>query len=93
MLTFNVVFGMTVQDLSEAGGAFLGIDDLSFHETVEPGDTIYAESEVVEARESDSRPHQGIVTWHTEGRNSDDELVVEYNRTNLINKRNPPEDD
>jgi itaconyl-CoA hydratase len=92
MLAFNVVFGMTVQDLSEAGGAFLGIDDLSFHETVYPGDTLYAESEVVEKRESDSRPHQGIVTWHTQGRTSDDELVVDYHRSNLIDKRNLPED-
>jgi len=92
MLAFNVVFGMTVQDLSEAGGAFLGIDDLTFHETVYPGDTLYADSEVVQKRESDSRPHQGIVTWHTEGHNANGDLVVEYDRSNLIDKRNPPED-
>lgn len=92
MLVFSVVFGMTVQDLSEAGGAFLGIDDLTFHETVYPGDTLYADSEVVETRESESRPHQGIVTWHTEGRNADGDLVLDYDRSNLIDKRNPPED-
>lgn len=92
MLAFNVVFGMTVQDLSEAGGAFLGIDDLTFGETVYPGDTLYADSEVVEKRESDSRPHQGIVTWHTQGHNSNDDLVVDYHRSNLIDKRHPPEE-
>jgi len=92
-LAFNVVFGMSVQDLSEAGGAFLGIDDLEFHETVYPGDTLYADSEVITKRESDSRPHQGIVTWHTKGIRPDEELVLEFERSNLINKRNPPEEE
>jgi itaconyl-CoA hydratase len=91
LLAFNVVFGMSVQDLSEAGGAFLGIEDLEFHQTVYPGDTLYADSTVVSKRESDSRPHQGIVTWHTRGTRGDGELVLEYERTNLIAKRNPPE--
>lgn len=91
MLAFNVVFGMSVQDLSEAGGAFLGIDDLIFYQTVEPGVTLYAESEVIKTRKSDSRPHQGIVTWHTKGRTGDGNIVLEYNRSNLIDKRNPPE--
>lgn len=89
LLAFNVVFGMSVQDLSEAGGAFLGLDDLTFHETVYPGDTLYADSTVVEKRESSSRPHQGIVTWHTRGTNSDNDLVLDYERTNLIDRRNP----
>ncbi len=93
MLVFNVVFGMSVQDLSEAGGAFLGIDNLTFHETVEPGDTLYAKSKVLSKRESSSRPHQGIVQWYTEGTRPDGELVVEYERTNLVDKRNPPEND
>lgn len=91
-LAFNVVFGMSVQDLSEAGGAFLGIDDLTFHRDVYPGDTLYANSEVVRTRESESRPHQGIVTWHTEGVTADGEPVLEYERTNLIAKRDHVED-
>ena len=93
LLAFNVVFGMSVQDLSEAGGAFLGIDNLKFHDTVYPGDTLYADSEVVSKRESESRPHQGIVHWATEGTRPNGDLVVEFERKNLINKRNPPEDD
>lgn len=87
LLAFNVVFGMSVQDLSEAGGAFLGIDNLQFHETVYPGDTLYANSEVVSKRESESRPHQGIVHWRTEGVRPNGDLVVEFERKNLINKR------
>lgn len=92
MLAFNVVFGMSVQDLSEAGGAFLGISSLKFHETVYPDDTLYSRSEVLEKRESDSRPHQGIVTWHTNGLRPDGTLILEYERSNLIDKRNPPTD-
>jgi len=92
LLAFNVVFGMSVQDLSEAGGAFLGISDLEFHETVYPGDTLYADSTVLAKRESDSRPHQGIVTWHTEGTRPDGTLVLDYERTNLIDKRDPTEE-
>lgn len=87
LLAFNVVFGMSVQDLSEAGGAFLGIEDLQFHETVHPGDTLYANSEVLSKRESDSRPHQGIVSWATEGVRPNGDPVVTFERTNLINKR------
>lgn len=93
LLAFNVVFGMSVQDLSEAGGAFLGIENLRFHETVYPGDTLYADSEVISKRESDSRPHQGIVHWYTKGTRPDGSLVLEYERKNLIDKRNPPEED
>jgi len=92
MLAFNVVFGMSVQDLSEAGGAFLGIENLEFHETVYPGDTLYADSEVLNRRESSSRPHQGIVHWYTKGTRPDGDLVLEYERKNLIAKRNPPEE-
>lgn len=93
LLAFNVVFGMSVQDLSEAGGAFLGIEDLKFHESVYPGDTLYADSEVLNKRESNSRPHQGIVHWYTKGTRPDGELVLEYERKNLIGKREYNESD
>jgi acyl dehydratase len=84
MLVLCTVVGLSVEDLSEAGGPFLGIDDLTFHRPVHPGDTLSAASTVVAARPSRSRPGTGVVTWHTEGRNQRDELVVEYRRTNLV---------
>jgi itaconyl-CoA hydratase len=87
MLAFTTVFGLTVEDLSEAGGPFLGLDELTFHRAVYPGDTLTAASEVVDMRESGSRPGSGVVTWHTEGRNQRGELVVDYRRTNLVAKR------
>ncbi len=86
MLVFGVVFGLSVEDLSERGGLFLGIDDLTFQEPVYPGDTVTARSTVVSKRESESRPGQGIVTWHTEGFNERGERVVEFKRSNLIPK-------
>jgi len=91
LLVFNVVNGMSVQDLSEAGGAFLGIEDLRFQRPVYTGETLYANSEVLSKRESDSRPNQGIVTWKTVGQLPDETQVIEYERTNLVDKRNPPE--
>jgi itaconyl-CoA hydratase len=84
MLVFTTVLGLSVEDLSEAGGPFLGVDELAFHEPVHPGDTLSARSEVVAARPSESRPGTGIVTWRTEGRNQRDELVVDFRRSNLV---------
>lgn len=87
MLVFLVVFGLSVEDLSEAGGLFLGVDALTFHQPVYPGETLLARSTVVTRRESSSRPTSGIVTWHTEGLNQNGEVVVDFRRTNLVNKR------
>ncbi len=87
LLVFLTVFGLSVEDLSEAGGLFLGVDDLSYHQVVYPGDTLTARSTVTDLRESESRPDQGIVTWHTEGFNQRGERVIDFHRTNLIVKR------
>lgn len=86
-LVFLVVFGLSVEDLSESGGLFLGVDDLTFHKPVYPGDTLVARSTVVDRRESSSRPESGIVTWHTEGFNSAGELAMDFRRTNFVIKR------
>lgn len=88
-LVFNTVFGMSVQDLSENGTAFLGVEELSFPLPVYPGDTLYARSTVLSRRESGSKPGMGIVGWHTQGFNQRDELVCEFKRSNLIFKKNP----
>jgi acyl dehydratase len=86
-LVFLTVFGLSVEDLSEAGGLFLGVEELTFHRPVYPGDTVTARSTVVDMRESESRPNVGIVTWHTEGFNQHDELVIDYRRSNFVSKR------
>ncbi len=87
MLVFTTVFGLTVEDLSEGGGAFLGVEQLTFHAPVYPGDTLTARSTVVDRRESASNKDMGIVTWHTEGFNQKGVRVIDFRRTNLVNKR------
>jgi acyl dehydratase len=87
LLIACTVVGISVEDLSEAGGPFLGINNLTFHRPVYPGDTVTARSTVVSKRESQSRGGFGIVTWSTEARNQRDEIVLSYERTNLVAKR------
>ena len=86
LLVLCTVVGLSVEDLSEAGGPFLGIGPVRFHEPVYPGDTLTARSRVVSRRESDKRPGFGIVTWATEGSNQHGKIVVSYQRTNLVAK-------
>lgn len=87
LLVFNTVFGLSVEDLSEGGGPFLGVNALEYHRPVYPGDTLRASSEVIAARRSDKRPGFGIVTWRTLGTNQRDEPVVGFERTNLVRAR------
>ncbi len=83
-LVFNIVLGMSVQDCSEIGGPFLGVFELVYHRPVYPGTTLTARSRTVETRLSNSNPDNGIVTWETEGRDDDGELVVSFRRSNLV---------
>ena len=87
MLLFSTVVGLSVEDLSEGGGPFLGVNELTFHRPVYPGDTVAARSTVTASRESGSRPQFGIVTWHTEAFNQRGERVIDYKRTNLVARR------
>ncbi len=87
LFVFNVVGGMTVEDLSEGGGLFLGIDNLNNIKPVYPGDTLTSSSEIVERRLSNSRPEWGIITWRTRGVNQRDELVIEFDKTNMVRCR------
>src|SRR5437867_10342961 len=87
LLVLCTAVGLSVEDLSEAGGPFLGVDDVRFERPVHPGDTITARSTVVSARESASRPGFGVVTWRTEARNQHGEIVLHFQRSNLVAKR------
>jgi itaconyl-CoA hydratase len=84
MLVFATVFGLSVEDLSERGGAFLGVDDLSFDRPVHVGDTLTARSTVTALRPSRSDPAYGIATWRTEGFNQQGDRVISFIRTNLV---------
>lgn len=91
LLAFNVVLGLSVEDLSEIGGPFLGIDDLSFHAPVYPRDTITASSMTLARRVARSDPAHGIVTWRTVGRNQHGAEVLSFRRSNLIRLRHAGE--
>ena len=86
-LTLAIVTGLSVADVSQNAVANLGWDDIKLPAPVFAGDTIYAESEVLEVRPSRSRPGQGIVRVRTRGFNQRGETVVSYERTVLVYSR------
>jgi len=92
-LTLSIVAGMSVSDISQKTIANLGWDKVKVPAPVFNGDTLYAESEVLAVRESQSRPTQGIVTVKTTGRNQDGTEAISFERTMLIPKRGHAVDD
>ena len=92
-LTLSIVAGMSVSDLSQKAVANLGWDKIRLTAPVFAGDTIYAESEVLALRPSESRPTQGIVTVRTTGRKADGTVFMTYERSFLVPKRGYAVDD
>jgi itaconyl-CoA hydratase len=85
--TLSLLIGMSVSDISQKTIANLGMDEVKFTSPVFAGDTLYAESEVLERRTSASRPGQGIVTVRTTGKNQKGEVVCTFKRSMLIPER------
>ena len=85
-MTLSVIAGLGVADISENGFA-LGWDYIKLPNPVFPGDTLYSESEVISARESKSRPEQGVVKVRTRGVNQDGVIVIEYERSVMVWKK------
>jgi acyl dehydratase len=83
---FKHHWGRTITE-SEGGGPFLGVNQLTYHRPVYPGDSLRAESIVLDRRVSESQKGFGIVTWHTRGFNQRDELAIDFKRTNLVRQR------
>lgn len=92
-LTLSLVTGMSVSDVSQKTIANLGWSDVKLTGPVFVGDTIYAESEVLSIRESQSRPTQGIVTIRSRGLKQDGTQVISFERSMLIPKRGHAVDD
>ena len=90
-LTLAIVVGLSVADTSENAAANLGWDDIKLPKPVYAGDTLWAESEVLNVRESKSRPSCGIVGIRTRGINQRGEVVIEFTRSFLCFKRDAPE--
>ena len=79
--------GMSVVDVSMNATANLGYDDVRHHAPVYHGDTLFAESEVLDKRESESREHVGIVTTELRTYTQDGDLVLSLERTPMVLKR------
>src|SRR5262249_46722688 len=88
IFTMGLVVGLSVTDVTDGTiVANLGYDKVLHPHPVFHGDTIYAETEVLEKRESQSKPDRGIVRLKQIGRNQNGEVVVELERTVLFLKR------
>jgi itaconyl-CoA hydratase len=86
-LTVAIVVGQTVIDTSQNAFANLGWDEIRLTAPVFVGDTLYAQSKVLELRESESRPHGGIVKVQSRGLNQNGVEVVSWKRTFFVYKR------
>ena len=88
LYTLGLVVGLTVSELTEGTiVANLGYDKVVHPNPVFHGDTVYAESEIVEMRASKSRPNAGIVRIRCRGKKPDGTVVVEFERTAMFLKK------
>ena len=88
MLTLATVIGISVHETTLGTTvANLGFKEIVFPKPLFHGDTIRVETEVVGARESKSRPRQGIVTFEHRAFNQGDELVCRAVRDALMHKQ------
>ena len=88
IFTLGLAVGLTVPERTE--GTLVA--NLGYERVVHPhpmfhGDTLYMTTEVVEKRASRSRPQQGIVRFRHVGRNQDGVVVIEFERTALMKKK------
>jgi acyl dehydratase len=86
-LTVALVVGLTVPDTSENAAANLSWTDIHLPSPVFVGDTLWAESEILEKRESATNASVGIVSVRSRGINQRREVVVEFKRTFMIYRR------
>jgi itaconyl-CoA hydratase len=83
-LTLALVTGQSVTDVSQHVFANLGWDEVRLPAPVYEGDTIYSQTTVLDARESNSRPDVGIIRVKTVGFNQDGVVVISFMRTLMV---------
>jgi acyl dehydratase len=88
-LVYSLALGMSVSDVSGKAIANLATEELKHPAPVFHGDTLYCESEVLEKKESRSKPDRGTVKVHTRVLNQDGVLVAEFKRLVLVPRKNP----
>ncbi len=88
VFTLGLMVGISVGDTTLGTAvANLGWDEVRFPRPVFHGDTLHIETEVIELRDSKSRPDQGIVTFQHRAFNQRDELVASCKRSGLQRRR------
>ncbi len=85
--TIALVTGQSVSDVSQNVLANLGWDEVRLPNPLFEGDTVYSSSEVLEVKESRSRPTVGIVTVRTMGFKQDGTPVITFRRTIMVYRR------
>src|SRR5881394_4345985 len=88
-LVYSIMLGISVSDVSGKAIANLATEELSHPAPVFHGDTLYVESEVLEKKESRSKPDRGTVKVHTRAYNQDGVLVAEFKRVVLVPRKTP----
>ncbi|WP_058991828.1 MaoC family dehydratase [Haloarcula sp. CBA1127] len=74
----------TSEDMATQAG--VGVDNLRWHQPLQPGETLRLRTEIIDKRPSDSDPSRGYLTARYEGLNQDDELVISYEATAIIRR-------
>lgn len=87
LVVIAMAVGMSVIDVSMNATANLGYDEIRHHAPVFHGDTLFAESEVIDTRESESRDNVGIVTTELRTYNQDSDKVLSLKRSGMLLKR------
>lgn len=90
-LTLALITGLSTPDTSQNAFANLGWTDVKLRNPVFIGDTLWAETEILEKRDSKSNQSVGIVSVRSRGINQNSEVVIEFRRSFMIYKRNGPE--
>jgi acyl dehydratase len=89
--TFGLMIGISVGDTTLGTTvANLGMDDVRFPKPLFHGDTVRVESEVIEIRESKSRPTNGIVIFEHRAYNQKNVLVASCKRSALMHRKPAP---
>ena len=86
-LVYSLVLGMSVPDVSGKAIANLEVESLRHAKPTFHGDTIYAQTTVLDVVESKSKPDRGVVTVESIGTNQRGEVVCEFRRKVLVPRR------
>ncbi len=84
--TLALVTGLSVNDISR-NAVNLGWDNVRLPNPLFEGETVYAQTEILDKRESRSRPAMGILRCRSTGYKPDGTVVISFERSILVYKR------